>query len=90
MTGRGELLVEPLVMFGADGDTAIETRVAAVTVNVVLPTTASLVAETIVPPTPAPVARPFEPAALLTVAAAVLEDVHVTCVVRSCVELSLK
>jgi hypothetical protein len=77
-------------MLGVAGDTAIDTRVAAETANVALPVTASLVADTVVLPTPALVARPFEPAALLTVATALSEDTQVTCAVRSCVELSLK
>ena len=75
-------------MLGVAGDTSIDTRVASVTVNVVLPVTPSLVADTVVLPTPAVVARPFEPAALLTVATAPSEEAQVTCVVRSCVELS--
>jgi hypothetical protein len=33
--------------------------------------------------------RPLEPAALLTTATAPSDEVHVTCVVRSCVELSV-
>ena len=58
-------------MLGAAGVTSIDTRVASVTVKVVLPVTArQLVADTVVVPTPAVVARPFEPAALLTVATA--------------------
>ena len=60
-----------------------------VTVKVVLPITVSLVADTVVEPTPAVVAKPFEPAALLTVAIVLSEDAQVTWVVRSCVELSL-
>ena len=64
-------------------------QVASVTVNVVLPVTVSLVADTVVLPTPTVVASPFEPAALLTVATALSEDAQVTCAVRSCVELSL-
>ena len=76
-------------MLGAAGDTSIHTSVAAVTVNVALPTTASRVADMLALPAPAVVARPFEPAALLTVATATLLDAHVTCAVRSCVEPSL-
>jgi hypothetical protein len=48
-----------------------------------------LVAEIVVVPRPADVANPFEPAALLMVAAAVLEDAHVTWDVRYCCELSV-
>ena len=76
-------------MLGATGDTSIDSSVAAVTVNVVLPVTVPLVADTLVLPTPAVVARPFVPEVLLTVATPLFEDVQVTCVVRSCVELSL-
>ena len=56
---------------------------------VVLPLTVSLVADTVVLPTPAEVASPCESSALLTLATALLEDAQVTCVVRSCVELSV-
>ena len=76
-------------MLGVTGDTSIDSSVAAVTVNVVLPVTVPLVADTLVLPTPAVVARPFVPEVLLTVATPPFEDVQVTCVVRSCVELSL-
>ena len=47
-------------MLGAGGVTSIDTKVAAVTVNVVLPVTVSLVADMLVLPTPAVVARPFK------------------------------
>jgi hypothetical protein len=58
----------------------------AVTVSVVLPLTLPLVALMVVEPAVEPVvASP----ALLIVAAAVLEDAHVTPSVRFCVELSL-
>src|SRR5678809_366323 len=76
-------------MLSAAGVTSIDISIASVTVKLVLPLTAPLVADTVVLPTPAVVAKPFEPAALLTVATALSEDVQVTCVVRSCVELSL-
>ena len=77
------------MMFGAAGVTSIDMRIASITVSVVLPVTVALVADTVVLPTPAVVARPFEPAALLTVATALVLDAHVTCAVRSCVEPSL-
>ena len=80
--------VKPFAMLASAGDTSIDTRVGSVTVNVVSPVTPSLVADTVVLPTPAAVARPFEPAALLTVATAVSDEAQVTSVVRSCVELS--
>ena len=76
-------------MLGANGDTSIDSSVAAVTVNVVLPVTVSLVADTLVLPTPRVLAKPFEPEVLLTVATPLFEDAQVTWVVRSCVELSL-
>ena len=76
-------------MLGAGGVTSIDTKVAAVTVNVVLPVTVSLVADMLVLPTPAVVARPFKAPALLTVATLPSDEAHVTCDVRSCVELSL-
>ena len=76
-------------MLGVAGVTSMDTSVAAVTDNVVLPVTASLVADMLVLPTPAVVARPFKAPALLTVATAPSEDAQVTCAVRSCVELSL-
>jgi hypothetical protein len=76
-------------MLGLVGVTVIDTSVAAVTVNIVdpdmLPDIAMIVAE----PAAAPVANPFEPAALLIVAAAVSE-LHVAAAVKSCVVLSEK
>ena len=72
-------------MLGIAGVTSMATSVAGVAVNVVLPVTLPLLADTVVLPTAAVVARPFEPAALPTVAAAVLDDAQVTSVVRSCV-----
>ena len=76
-------------MLGAGGVTSIDTKVAAVTVNVVLPVTVSLVADMLVLPTPAVVARPFKAHALPTVATLPSDEAHVTCAVRSCVEPSL-
>ena len=61
-------------MLGTAGDTSIDTRVASVTVNVVSPVTPPLLADTVVLPRLAVVARPFEPAALLTVATAPSDD----------------
>ena len=65
------------------------TSVAAVTVSVVLPDTAPKLAVTVVLPTVRDVARPCEPAALLIMATDAVPGVHVTAVVRSCVELSV-
>ena len=66
----------------------MDTSVAAVTVNVVLPEISPDVAVIVVGPT-APaindVASPLEPATLLMVATAATEDVQVTDDVRSCV-----
>src|SRR5262245_19152155 len=76
-------------MLGVAGDTSIDTRVASVTVKVVSPITSLLVAEMLLLPTPAADARPCEPAALLTVATVPSDEAQVTCVVRSCVELSV-
>jgi hypothetical protein len=75
-------------MDGFVGVTAMETSVAAVTVNVVEPDTEPDVAPMVVVPTLAPVARPLLPAALLTVATFALEEAQVTDAVRSCVVAS--
>src|SRR5437667_1903800 len=77
-------------MLGFVGVTAIEVRVAAVTVSVVLPETPPKVAVIVVVPAATDVARPCDPPALLIVATAVLDELQVTWVVRSCVVLSLK
>ena len=81
--------VNPFAMLGVAGDTSIDSRVASVTVNVVLPVTPSLTADTVVLPAPAVIARPLESAALLTVATAGSDEAQVAWVVRSCVELSV-
>jgi len=62
----------------------MDTSVAAVTVNVVLPETLPLVALIVVLPTLSAEARPPP----LIVAVVVLDDAHVTLAVRFCVELS--
>jgi hypothetical protein len=82
--------VNPFAMLGVAGDTSMDTSVASVTAKTVLPLTSPLEADKVVLPPPAAVARPFEPAALLTVATAVLEEDQVTWSVRSWVELSVK
>ena len=46
--------------------------------------------DTVVLPMAAVVASPFKPTALLTAATAPSDEAQVTCVVRSCVELSVK
>ena len=68
---------------GPLGDTAIDDNVAAVTVSCAVPIVAPSVAEMVVAPGFTLVATPLEPAVLLMVAAAVLDEVHVTCVVKS-------
>src|SRR6266568_890698 len=77
-------------MLGSVGVTSIVDRVAAVTVSVVLPETPPKVAVIVVVPAATDVARPCDPPALLIVATAVLDELQVTWVVRSCVVLSLK
>ena len=75
--------VRPLAMLGLVGVTATDTNVADVTVSVVLPEIAPLVAEIVVPPTAAELAKPCEPAALLIVATLALDEAQLTWVVRS-------
>jgi hypothetical protein len=70
------------------GVIAIDVSVAAVTVRVVDPDTLPEVAVTVVEPVATEVASPLEPAALLIVAAPVLDELQVTAVVRFCVVLS--
>jgi hypothetical protein len=72
-------------MLGLTGVTAMDTSVAAVTVNSVWPETAPFVAVIVVEPTVEEVASPWEPAALLMVAIPVFEEVQFTDDVRSCV-----
>jgi predicted nucleic acid-binding protein len=78
----------PSAKLGLVGVTAIETSVAGVTVNVELPETLPDVAEIVVEPVDTEVANPFDPAALLIAATAVLDDFQVTPDVRFCVEPS--
>src|SRR5439155_1501212 len=87
--------VNPSGRPGLVGVTAIETRVALVTVSVAqvfvvvqlaLPSVAVIVMG---PPAATDVARPSEPLALLIVAEPVLDDLQVTWGVRSCVVLSV-
>ncbi len=79
--------VVPLAIAGAAGVTAIDLRVAAVTVRVVVPL--PLVAVTVVEPTLRAVARPLLPEVLLIVATAGVAEVQLTILVRFCVEPSL-
>jgi len=73
-------------MEGFAGVTAMDTKVAAVTLRVVLPEMAPEVALIVVVPTPAPDAKP----AAVMVATAGVEEFHVTLAVRFCVLLSEK
>src|SRR5215469_10893165 len=75
------------VLFGV---TTMDCSVAEVTVNSVEPLIEPLVALMVVVPAATVVATPWDPAALETVAAAVLDEAQVTCVVRSCVVWSVK
>lgn len=81
--------VSPLEMLGLAGVTPIDTSVADVTVSDVLPEIIPLLTEMLVLPTLLELARPAEPAALLTVAMLVLLEDQITCVVRFCVKLSV-
>jgi hypothetical protein len=78
--------VVPFAIDGLAGVTAIDTSVAAVTVNVsgglVTPLNAAVICDV---PTPAPVATPAE----VIVATVVVADTHVACVVKFCVLLSV-
>src|SRR5439155_18308487 len=87
--------VNPSGRPGLVGVTAIETRVALVTVSVAqvfvvvqltLPSVAVIVMG---PPAATDVAKPFDPLALLMVATPGLDELQATWVVRSCVVLSL-
>ena len=71
--------VAPAAMLGLAGVTAIEDRVAAVTVRVVFPEILPEVAVMVAVPAATAVARPL----LLTVATDVLDELQVTCVVIS-------
>ena len=79
----------PSAMLELVGVTAIEISVAGVTASVALPETLPDVAEIVVEPVATEVANPFEPAALLIAATAVLDDFQVTPVVRFCVDPSV-
>jgi hypothetical protein len=78
----------PLARLGFAGVTPMETTVAAVTVRVVDPDTPCRLAVISVAPGLSPVACPLEPELLFTEATVAAEEVQVTEVVRSRVELS--
>jgi hypothetical protein len=77
--------VAPVAIDGLPGVTAIDCKVAAVTVSTVDPLTAPSVALIVLVPTPAPVAKP----AAVIVATEVVAEAHVNWAVRFCVLLSL-
>ena len=81
--------LERLVMLGVAGVTAMETKVAGVTVNKVEPEMLPTVAVIVAVPCPALLARPFVPAALLMVATVVSEELQVAAWARGCVEPSV-
>ena len=82
--------VVPRAMLGFVGVTAMDTRVAGVTVRIVDPETLPNVAVIVDVPAATEVAFPLEPEALLMVATDVTDELQVTNVVRSCVVLSEK
>jgi len=75
-------------MLGLVGATSIDSRIADVTVSVVRPDTAPIVAVMVAEPGLTDVARPLEPVALLTTTAAAFDELHVADAVRSWVLLS--
>ena len=77
--------VRPATTDGVAGVTAIETSDGAATVRVAVPEIEPRVAVTVEVPAATPVARPPD----TMVAAAVLDELHVTEVVMSCVVVSL-
>ena len=81
--------VVPLAMEGVAGVTAMDTRVAAVTVRLVAPVMLPRVALMVVVPALTPEARPSLVAALEMLATAGAEEAQVTVVVKFWVELSV-
>ena len=83
--------VVPSAIDGFVGVTSIEVRVAALIVRVVesLIPLAGSTAVIVVEPTAILAAKPWLPRALLAVAIFVLDEFHVSWLVKSCVELSL-
>ncbi len=75
--------VAPFAVDELTGDIEIEVRTAGVTVSTVAPLTDPSVAVMVVVPAATPVALPSVPIALLMVAIAVLDEVHITLAVRS-------
>ncbi len=83
-------MLVPFAKLALLGVTAIDTRVAEVTVSGVEPETLPSMAVIVLEPVAVPVATPFVPAALLMAAVPGADELHVTAVVRFCVEPSLK
>jgi hypothetical protein len=81
-------LLVPSAMLGFVGSTSTDTSVAVVTVSVVLPEIPPNVAVIVVDPAATAVARPLEPAVLLTVATVVNEELQATEAVMSWLLLS--
>src|SRR5690348_17243889 len=79
----------PFAALGVVGVTCSETSVAGFTVRIVEPLMLPNVAEIVDWPTACAVATPCVPVAFEIVATLVVDEAHVTCVVRSCVELSV-
>ena len=75
--------VVPLAMLGLDGVTAIDTTTADVTVSFVDPEVEFRLALMFAEPVPTEVARPCDPAALLTVATPGVSELQVTEAVKS-------
>ena len=82
--------VVPFAMLGSGGVTSMESRVADVTVSVVVPVSAPKAAVIVVEPTATALARPWEPMAFEIVAIPGSEDDHVADAVRSWVVESVK
>jgi hypothetical protein len=80
----------PRAIEGFVGVTWTATRTALVTARLVEPETPENETETVVPPTPTPLARPCSPRAPENEATAVSEDCQRTCAESSCVEPSVK
>jgi hypothetical protein len=80
--------VVPVAVLGLVGVIAMDTSVAGFTVKAVDPDMLPDVAVIIVDPVAMAAADPLEPAALLIVATARVDELQVTAVVKSCVVLS--
>jgi hypothetical protein len=78
----------PRAMLGLVGVTAMDTRMAGVTVSVVVPLILPDVAVIVADPVATEVASPLDPSALLTVATLVSEELQITDAVTSCLVLS--